>query len=189
MPRSPRAILRALRAVDCGALNRYCIPCDRFGFDLENGLLSIKHSLEELNGVLRLKEPKSKSGKRMVKLSAIAVESLWAHKADQMREGLAGCNIVFANGGGEFLRKSTFEQRTWKRCRLEAGIPDTVVFHDLRHTSASILFMMETHPTIVLAQLGQSKINLTMDTYFHLMLGMQDQAAAHMDTVLGSKIG
>ena len=60
--------------------------------DLEKGLLSVKRSLEELNGTLRLKEPKSKSGKRMLKLSALAVSSLWDLKAKQMAEGLAACH-------------------------------------------------------------------------------------------------
>ena len=157
--------------------------------DLEKGLLSVKRSLEELNGTLRLKEPKSKSGKRMLKLSALAVSSLWDLKAKQMAEGLAACRIVFANRSGDFLRRSNFDQGIWKPCRLAAGIPETVVFHDLRHTSASILFKMGTHPKIVQAQLGHSKIGLTMDTYSHLMPGMEGQAAAHMDSVLGTKCG
>lgn len=155
--------------------------------DLKSGTMSVKRSLEELNGVLRLKEPKSKSGKRFIKLPAMAVESLWKQRAAQMAEGLAKSPFVFTSKNGELLRQSNFEQFTWKPCRKAAGIPDTVVFHDLRHTSASILLSAGTSPKVIAERLGHSKISLTMDRYAHLMPGMQDAAASHMDSMLGTR--
>ncbi|WP_010582524.1 site-specific integrase [Schlesneria paludicola] len=156
--------------------------------DLNEGVISVKRSLEELKGVLRVKEPKSKSGKRLVKLPAMAIAARWAHKKWQMANGLAACPIVFANQFGEFLRKSNFGERTWKQCRLAAGIPATVVFHDLRHSSATYLLESGCHPKIVQERLGHSKIGLTLDTYSHLAKGMQDRAADDMDRVLGVKL-
>jgi integrase len=156
--------------------------------DLENGLLAVRYSLEEVKGQLNLKLPKTKSGRRQIKLPAIAVEALWKQKAALMSEGLASCPLVFPDELGQFMRKSNFERRTWKPARALAFIPKTVVFHDLRHTSASLLFSMGTHPKIVQERLGHSKIGLTMDTYSHMMPGMQDVAADHIDEVLKSKL-
>ena len=152
--------------------------------DFENGHLSIRHTLEEVKGVLRLKAPKSKSGRRQVKLPAIAIESLEKQKASLVAEGLAAFTLVFPDIAGGFLRKSNFERRVWKPCRNAAAIPQTVVFHDLRHTSASILLSAGTHPKVVQERLGHSKIGVTMDTCSHLMAGMQDMAANDMDAAL-----
>lgn len=157
--------------------------------DLDKGTLAVRFSLEEVKGKLTLKEPKSKSGKRSVRLSAMAIEALWKQRADLMKDGLGACPIVFPDTDGQFLRKSNFERRTWKPCRKLAGIPETVVFHDLRHTSASLLLSAGTHPKVVQERLGHSEIGLTMDTYSHLMAGMQDVAATQMDNVLRAKIG
>jgi len=152
--------------------------------DLKAGTLAVRFTLEEVKGQLRLKEPKSKSGRRCVKLPAMAVSALIYHKAQLLTEGLAGTPLVFSDTDGQFLRKSNFERRAWKPLRKAAGIADTVVFHDLRHTSASLLLATGAHPKVVQERLGHSKISLTMDTYSHLMPGMQDDAAAKLDIAL-----
>ncbi len=152
--------------------------------DLKTGTLAVRYTLEEVKGQLRLKEPKSKSGRRSVKLPEMAVSALLDHKAKHLTEGLAANPLVFCDTDGQFLRKSNFERRAWKPIRKAAGIADTVVFHDLRHTSASLLLATGAHPKVVQERLGHSKISLTMDTYSHLMPGMQDDAAAKLDTAL-----
>ncbi len=152
--------------------------------DLKTGVLAVRYTLEEVKSQLRLKEPKSKSGRRSVKLPDMAVSALWDHKARQVTEGLAASKLVFCDANGHFLRKSNFARRDWKPIRAKAEIAETVVFHDLRHTSASLLLATGAHPKVVQERLGHSKISLTMDTYSHLMPGMQDDAAAKLDIAL-----
>ncbi len=65
-----------------------------------------------------------------------------------------------------------------------AAILETVVFRDLRHPSSSA---EGTHPKLVQAHLGHFKISRTKDTYSHMMAGMENTAAAHMDNLLGSR--
>ena len=151
--------------------------------DLNRGLLSVRHSLEEVAGKLRLKEPKSKSGRRQVTLSTGAIESIWAHRAILMSEGLAGCEMVFSDSEGKFLRKSNFERRVWHKYRDGAEIPNTITFHDLRHTSATILLGAGCHPKIVQERLGHSSIQLTVDTYSHILPSMQADAATKFDHI------
>jgi integrase len=44
------------------------------------------------------------------------------------------------------------------------------------------------HPKIVSERLGHSKVGLTLDTYSHVVPGMQEEAAQKIDAVLGSAI-
>ena len=50
--------------------------------------------------------------------------------------------------------------------------------HDLRHASASLLLRQGVHPKVVSERLGHSGIAITMDTYSHVLPGMQEDAAA-----------
>lgn len=49
-------------------------------------------------------------------------------------------------------------------------------FHALRHTHATILLAAGVHPKIVQERLGHAKIGTTLDTYSHLVPGMQQVA-------------
>jgi integrase len=49
-------------------------------------------------------------------------------------------------------------------------------FHDLRHSAATILLTMGVHPKVVQELLGHSQINMTMDTYSHVLPSMQQEA-------------
>jgi len=57
-------------------------------------------------------------------------------------------------------------------------------FHDLRHAHASWLLRQGIHPKIVSERLGHSNIGITLDTYSHVMPGMQEDAARRLDDAL-----
>jgi integrase len=56
--------------------------------------------------------------------------------------------------------------------------------HDLRHTHATLLLTAGTRPKVVQQRLGHAKISTTMDTYSHLLTGMQESAVALMAAML-----
>jgi len=58
--------------------------------------------------------------------------------------------------------------------------------HDLRHSYATILLAGE-HPKVVQEILGHSSVQLTLDTYSHLLpdLMLKERAAARLDAMLG----
>lgn len=152
--------------------------------DLKNGILQVRHSLENVNNKLRLKEPKSESGKRQLALPEMAVKALWDHKAKQLAEGLAGCPYVFPDSDGGLLRRSNFLKWSWFKIRIAAKL-EKVHFHDLRHSCASLMLADGVHMKSIQAILGHSTISMTMDTYAHLMPDSQRQAAATFDRLLG----
>ncbi|MFD0675302.1 MULTISPECIES: site-specific integrase [unclassified Paenibacillus] len=57
-------------------------------------------------------------------------------------------------------------------------------FHDLRHTHASLLLLMEVHPKIVQMRLGHKSIQTTLDTYSHLFPNMQKEAVKKLEDLL-----
>jgi len=59
--------------------------------------------------------------------------------------------------------------------------------HDLRHSYATILLATGEHPEVVQEILGHSSVQLTLDTYSHLLpdLMLKERAAAKLDAILG----
>ena len=66
-----------------------------------------------------------------------------------------------------------------KRIGLEG-----VRFHDLRHTFASLMLLRGAKPKVISEALGHSSVAFTMDTYSHIIEGMQEDAMALLDEVL-----
>ena len=64
-----------------------------------------------------------------------------------------------------------------------SGFPH-VRLHDLRHSHATQLLRQGVHPKVVSERLGHSKIGITLDTYSHVLPGMQEDAAQKIDAAL-----
>ncbi|MGA6933250.1 MAG: tyrosine-type recombinase/integrase, partial [Pseudolabrys sp.] len=58
--------------------------------------------------------------------------------------------------------------------------------HDLRHTHATHMLMSGVHPKVAQERLGHSSIAVTMDTYSHVLPGMQEDAAKKVGDALGA---
>ena len=61
-------------------------------------------------------------------------------------------------------------------------------FHDLRHSHATIMLISNIHPKVVSERLGHSRVSLTLDTYSHMLPGMQEEAAAAIDAAFGNTL-
>ncbi|MFC2070491.1 tyrosine-type recombinase/integrase [Chloroflexota bacterium] len=59
--------------------------------------------------------------------------------------------------------------------------------HDARHSHALLMLKQGIHPKIVQERLGHSSIQLTLDTYSHLVPGLQEAAAMSFDNAILSK--
>jgi integrase len=57
-------------------------------------------------------------------------------------------------------------------------------FHDLRHSNATQLLKAGVHPKVVSERLGHSRVGITLDTYSHVLPGMQEDAAQRIDAAL-----
>ena len=95
---------------------------------------------------------------------------------------LTNADFVFAHPDGVPWDPSTVSHAFNKIIR-KAGLPP-IRLHDLRHTHASLLLQAGAHPKIVQERLGHSSIRVTLDTYSHVMAGLQEAAAQRFDDLL-----
>ena len=54
----------------------------------------------------------------------------------------------------------------------------------LRHTFASLMLLRGAKPKVISEALGHASVGFTLDTYSHVISGMQDEAMALLDEVL-----
>ncbi len=78
------------------------------------------------------------------------------------------------------------QQTTGNRNRLlsHAGLP-LICFHDLRHSTATILLGMGIHPKVVQELLGHSDISMTMNINSHVLPPMQQEAMNKLNDLFG----
>ena len=74
---------------------------------------------------------------------------------------------------------------TFKPLLKRASLPD-IRFHDLRHTSATLLLSAGVHPKVVQERLGHSQIGVTLDIYSHVLPTLQRDAASKLDEMLAA---
>ena len=67
------------------------------------------------------------------------------HRKRMVAAGFAGVPFVFCNSIGGPLRRSHFHRNEFKPLLKRAELPD-IRFHDLRHTSATLLLAQGVHP-------------------------------------------
>jgi integrase len=155
----------------------------RDDIDLAGGAVTVRRTLLELDGEFLEGPPKSQKGNRKIKLPAFAVDALRAHLAKMLAEGNAAAGYLFCDHNGGPLRRQNVLRRSFRPILKAAGCP-TIRFHDLRHTSAALMLAQKIHPKVVQERLGHSQISVTLDTYSHVLEGMDDEAAEKLGDVL-----
>lgn len=86
---------------------------------------------------------------------------------------------MFASGIGTPIEPGNL-RRSWQRITAAAGLPHLRI-HDMRHAHATIMLGQGVHPKIVSERLGHASVNITLDTYSHVLPGLQEAAAAQLD--------
>ena len=134
-------------------------------------------------------EPKTEKGRRGILLPQFVLEALKQHRVRQLEARLkAGAewqehDYVFCTSVGTHLHPTRDVLDQLKVLLVKAGLPD-IRFHDLRHSSATMLLSMGVHPKIVQEILGHSQISMTMDTYSHVLPTMQKEAMSKLNELL-----
>jgi len=115
---------------------------------------------------------------------------LRAHRAVQAKTRLAAGagwednDLVFTRLNGGWWNPDSISS-AFRRAVKAAGVP-VIRLHDVRHTHASLLLKAGVNPKVVSERLGHSSVAFTLDTYAHVMPGMQPEAAEmFMRLVLG----
>lgn len=132
----------------------------------------------------RLQSPKNGKTRR-VDMSQQLTETLKALLIERKREALRkGWGElppwVFTSETGTMLDGDNFRHRVHCKVLQKAGLR-YIRLHDLRHTFASLLIQQGESLAYVKEQLGHYSIQITVDTYGHLVPGGNRQAVDKLD--------
>jgi integrase len=158
--------------------------------DLDGATVRVDRSMEETSGGLKAKAPKTRNGRRTINLPAGVVETLRAHRVQQLGQRLAlglgrpgADDLVFTMPDGA-TRSPDNLSRDWRRTVLALGLPP-VMFHALRHSHASALIAAGLDAQTISRRLGHASAAFTLNTYTHLFANTADEAARAMDAAMG----
>ncbi|MFC1938525.1 tyrosine-type recombinase/integrase [Chloroflexota bacterium] len=156
--------------------------------DLDMLSISVSQVLYKRQGICQFKEPKTSHSRRRVAMTPkLALflrdylaerESLYYHLGKQLTLD----DVVFGGFEGKPLDPSVLSH-DFARIVKRAGL-ENVRFHDLRHTFASLMLLRGAKPKVISEALGHASVAFTMDTYSHIIEGMQEDAMALLDEVL-----
>jgi integrase len=161
--------------------------------DFEHDLISVQRSLiwkgAPAEGWL-LVEPKTERGRRQISIPRSLAEALQGLKRrqDEARRKAGGQyeehGFVFANRWGRPIYRRQFIRQVFKVALVRAGLPRAIRLYDLRHTSATLLLKAGEHIKVVSERLGHASVSITLEVYIHVLPGMQQGAAARIDSLL-----
>jgi integrase len=160
--------------------------------DLERGTLQVRRTVDRIgtHGFIE-SEPKTAKGRRQIILPRFMVDLLKQHRTRQreirLKAGTAwhDQDIVFCTLVGTFMEASHLREH-FQRLLKDAGLPH-MRFHDLRHSTATILLAQGINPKVVQELLGHSHINVTLGIYGHVTPSMHGEAMAKMEGLLNEK--
>lgn len=143
--------------------------------DFEGKTLIVNRTAARLNGDVVLKDPKTRSSRRMIRLPDSVVEVL---------RGLPRENdLLFPGKNGRPARPVTVS--AWIR-RLCRRLGYKVTTHDLRHSHASFLLREKEDVKAVSERLGHSGPGVTMGTYAHSLPLQHREIAERVERSLGA---
>lgn len=158
--------------------------------NLEQCTLQVQRSLTRvptsMGGGYQEAEPKTQKSRRSIVLPIFAVNALIQHRIDQeaIKENAGEYwqdhDYVFCTSIGEHVHPGHDILDVFKKLLKQAGLPN-IRFHDLRHSSATMLLGMGIHPKIVQERLGHHDIGTTMNIYSHVLPNMQENAMKRLD--------
>ncbi|WP_214630367.1 site-specific integrase [Paenibacillus agaridevorans] len=151
--------------------------------DFNSSVLQVTQSLSHSKGKTVIKEPKTKNSRRKVTIPVTLIQDLkiyhercvrYKKSVGDMWKGGDKLFVFFSESGKPFYHTAPGKwlTRFIKRHELKP-----IRFHDLRHTSATLLINQGVHAKIIASRLGHADIRTTMNIYGHA-LQSADQAAA-----------
>ncbi len=159
--------------------------------DLETGAFVVRRTLAQIDGVFQMLPPKTRNSRRTIALSGATVALLRQHRvlqnAVRLQLGRAWDDrgLVFpATDGQPWSRHTLYPgfRRVLEETDIE--MPETINWHSLRHTAASLWLRAGVDVFTVSRRLGHGSASFTMDTYGHLLRGQQQAAAEALDHLL-----
>jgi integrase len=147
--------------------------------DLQKATISINRGLVAIGYELHESRGKTDNSRRPIDLDPTTVAVLRGWRTLQTAEydaiGIHDPGWVFADAEGRPVHPHAVSQ-TFERIARRAGVP-VIRLHDLRHTHGTLLIKDGIPVKVVSERLGHANIAFTIETYQHVLPGMQRDAA------------
>ncbi len=149
--------------------------------DLDAGRVSPRRPRVVVNYEVVVSEPKTAKGRRSLALDPATLAALREHRVRQLEDRLAvgprwqDSGLVFTWPDGRPLHPERFS-RWFEQHARAAGLP-RIRLHDVRHSYATAALAAGIPAKVVSERLGHANIAITMDTYSHVLPGLDAQAA------------
>lgn len=143
--------------------------------DFKDGCLNINKTIskEKLNDEYIINTPKTNHSIRQVKIDDELINHLNNLK-EYYKEYIDFDDNWFIFGGLKPLAPSTIGRKKDEYCK-KADVKK-IRIHDFRHSHASLLLSMNVPITVISERLGHSDINMTLNTYSHMIPKDEDKA-------------
>jgi integrase len=159
--------------------------------DLTTGTASIRHSLQRTRtGGLTHLPTKTRASERRIALPTECLHSLKKHqeRQDKERETAGSAwqdsGLVFITPAGRPLDPANLTRR-FRSFLNRAGLR-RIRFHDLRHSTATLLLEQGVDLIVIKELLGHAHIGVTAGVYAHVRLRLQRQAIDTLGNALAA---
>lgn len=154
--------------------------------DFKDGYLSITKTIskEIVNQKHIINTPKTSKSIREVKLDNELIKELTKLK-EYYENFINFNNDWFIFGGLNSLSPSTIGRKKDMYC--EIAEVKKIRIHDFRHSHASLLLSMNVPITVISERLGHSDINMTLNTYSHMIPKDEDKAVNILNQIKQNK--
>jgi len=153
--------------------------------DLDKGIVRIERSLEQTKAGLRIKQPKTRNGRRNVSISPWLVAELRGHRTRQQERRLSlgqgkapNDALVFARWDGS-IRAPHWLTQKFALAMTALGIDCTL--HGLRHTHVSQLIAAGLDVLTISRRIGHASPAITLGVYGHMFRNTDGRAAEIME--------
>lgn len=159
--------------------------------DFHKKLLKIRRNMVRGEDDYIIKAPKSEAGIRDICVGDEVITYLNKEKIRYMTDmmsygkGFQDLGFVIRQEDGSPIRPDSMS-RKWRRF-LEANSLPPIRFHDLRHSNATALIQAGVNPRVVQQRLGHSDVQITLNTYTHVLPEMDAEAAEKIDCIILKK--
>jgi integrase len=154
----------------------------RVDLDMQRRELRVSCTLRRISGKLVRTTPKTRASIRTLPVPDTLYQSLVEHLRRQ-DEQFPGAEYVFTSSAGTPIDPRNL-LRFFKAALERAKLPQSIRFHDLRHSCVTFLIAQGEHPRVVMDILGHAQMSTTMDIYGHVMPSTQRAAATKLDGLL-----
>lgn len=157
-------------------------------YNYKNNILKVRRNMVKGEKSYIIKAPKSESGIKDIRLGEDVMSVLKQARLQYMSDafsygtGFQNLGFVIRQEDGSPYKPDSMTQK-WERFLETHNLPK-IRLHDLRHSNATALIQAGVSPKVVQQRLGHADIQITLNTYTHVLPEMDIQAADTLDSVL-----